>query len=316
MRSETILITGATGFVGRHLAVVAAQTMKDARIIGIGRRPALVGCPVETPDLTSASAVSDVIARFQPGVIFHLAAAPTEPTWAGQYQANVVPAMHILEAVARHQLNTRIVLMGSAAEYGRVSEADLPLHEECALSPATLYGMSKAFQTMAAKYYAASGICVSVARVFNLIGSGMPQYLAIGAFAAQLELLFHARPPLRLLVGNLGAKRDYLDVRDACQALIALSASAKPGQVYNVCSGRSVSMREVLTRMIACSGVDVQIVTDPARVRDHDLPNIYGSYAKLAAVSGWQPTISLDAAIKDMMSQTLGSAALSFGGVS
>lgn len=169
---------------------------------------------------------------------------------------------------------------------------------------------------MAAKYYATHGLCVSVARVFNLVGRGMPPYLAVGAFASQLRLLLQGPLPRRLLVGNLDTKRDYLDVRDACQALIALSASAKPGQVYQVCSGRSVSIRELLTLMIAYTGVDVQVVTDQARVRGDDLPNIYGSHAKLSALTGWQPEISLYDSVKHLVMPLLGNAAVSVGGLS
>jgi GDP-4-dehydro-6-deoxy-D-mannose reductase len=301
METKTALITGVTGFVGRHLVKAIREELPHARIIGASRRAAPVGCPVEVTDFCSAEAVLTLVDAIRPDYIFHLIAAPAEENWDGQYTATVAPSLYLLEAVRSQGLETRVVQIGSAAEYGRIEESALPVREDCELNPLTPYGVAKAWQTMAAKYYATRGVHVVVARMFNLLGPGVPEFLAVGTFASQLYRLVGLEAPRRLLAGNLDVRRDYIDVRDACRALIALASHGESGQVYNVCSGRSVLMRDLLSRMIAQTGLAIEVVTEPARVRSNDQPEVYGSYARLAAISGWQPTIDLDKSIVAMM---------------
>lgn len=301
MEPKTVLITGVTGFVGRHLVNAIRKELPNARIIGASRRSASVGCPLEVTDFRSAAAVSALVDAVRPDAIFHLVAAPAGESWDGQYSVTVAPSLYLLEAVRSLGLKTRVVQIGSAAEYGRIDEAALPIGEDRELRPLAPYGVAKAWQTMAAQYYARCGVHVVIARLFNLLGTGAPEFLAVGTFASQLRHLMAAGPPRRLQVGNLEARRDYIDVRDACRALIALASRGESGQVYNVCSGRSVLMRDLLSRMIAQTGLAIEVVTEPARIRSHDQSDVYGSYMKLRTISGWQPTIDLEKSIATMM---------------
>lgn len=313
MEAKTALITGVTGFVGRHLVHTIREELPHLRIIGAGRRAAPVGCPVEVTDFGSVAAISRLVEGVRADYIFHLIAAPAPENWDGQYAATVAPSLRLLEAVRSLGSKSRVVLVGSAAEYGRAEESSLPIREDCELNPLTPYGVAKAWQTMVMKYQAALGVQVVVARPFNLLGPGVPEFLAAGAFASQLHRLVGEGPPRRLRAGNLETRRDYIDVRDACRALIALALHGTGGQAYNVCSGRSVLIRDLLLRMIAQTGVAIEVVTEAARVRRNDQPDIYGSYAKLAAISGWRPKVGLDESIVAMMQPALSQAARQTG---
>jgi GDP-4-dehydro-6-deoxy-D-mannose reductase len=301
MGFETILITGVGGFLGRHLVSVLHQEMPTAHIIGAARRAVTVDCPSEIIDFTSAAEVAALMRTIQPGIIFHLIGAAGPDDVNHYYEANVLPSICLFEAVLHEAVKPRIVLIGSAAEYGQVEQSALPVREDCELKPITTYGLSKSWQTLAAKYYARRGVDVAVARIFNLIGGGLPERLSLGAFASQLQSLSQKKPPRRLLAGNLDNRRDYVDVGDACRALVAVVLHGERGEVYNVCSGRSVRIGDVLSSMIACTGLEVEVVLDRDRLRGNDQPDVYGSYEKLELISGWRPNITLQESIARMM---------------
>lgn len=295
MRSNSFLITGIGGFVGRHLLTTLQARFPSARITGAGLRQGSASCPVEIVDFRDARLIEDLVRRRQPDCIFHLVAAPTQIGWQQQFQVNVAPSLHIMEAVLRHSPGTRVVLIGSAAEYGVA--ANLPVDETAALNPVTEYGVAKAWQTQAARYYAERDVQVVVARLFNLLGEDMPEYLSIGSFCAQLKHLAITGQPKQLRVGNLAAKRDYVDILDACNALISIAQQGSPGEAYNVCSGHSELLKDLLMALIACSGIECGIQADPLKFRAKDVTDIVGTHSKLTNLSGWCPVTRTDQTI-------------------
>jgi GDP-4-dehydro-6-deoxy-D-mannose reductase len=176
----------------------------------------------------------------------------------------------------------------------------MPLDESAELLPANPYAASKAAAEAIALAWARSyDLDVIVARPFNHIGPGQDQRFVVASFAQQLATIAAGGPPL-LHVGNLKAERDFLDVRDVAEAYIALLAYGRGGEVYNICSGRSVRIQEVLRQLIAIARVPVEVREDPERMRPSDLPVLVGYASKLRTATGWEPKRSLAQTLRDV----------------
>lgn len=299
MRDSTILITGANGYIGHNLCALLKETTPDGRIVGVDRKAASAGTlPL---DLLEKKDVADLISELRPDYIFHLAGVIYSRDWEAHYKGNVETTINILEAVKRGSLKSRVIIPGSAAEYGRISTSDLPITERQTPNPISPYGVAKVWQTTVTRYYAANGVDAMTGRIFNVIGKGMPEGLSIGAFAGQLKKIKNSELPPKLTVGNLRPRRDFIDVIDACRGLISLAVKGRQGEVYNICSGRSVSMEDVLRKMIVGSGLDIEIVSDPARQKDADIEDIFGTHEKLSGDTGWTPVVPLETSIDDIV---------------
>ncbi len=283
-----ILVTGAGGFLGPHVAAELRRRRPGARLVLLDR----AAC-----DLRDAGAARRAVDKAKPSLVFHLAGTTRPLDWTGLWDAHVRATINVLEAVRRVP-GARVVIPGSSAEYGAGAGRG-PVSEDATTEPLTAYGATKLSQTLAALSYRHHGLAVSVARVFNAIGPGIPERLALGAFARQLAAIERCLQPPELKVGNLTPRRDFVDVRDVARALVDL-ASAPPG-LYNVCSGRSVSIEELLKTLIRLSGLKIVLRADAARRRALDLPRIVGSHRKLTAATGWRPRISLRQSLSDAL---------------
>ena len=252
-----ILVTGASGFVGSHLLEHLAAHL-DANCVGVTRTPShkpdTVFC-----ELTDYRQVDDLIETVRPGVIYHVAGSFSND-FETDYANNVIAAKNILEATLKHRHDAHVLLMGSAAEYGRVKDWQNPVSEQQALKPISVYGWTKAAQTLLASLYAGRyGLNVMVARTFNLSGKGMSKNLFTGRVEQQIRD-FQAGRTDRITVGNLDARRDYIDIASACDMYLAITSRGTPGEVYNVGSGVAVSMRELLEGMLQEAGLDASII--------------------------------------------------------
>lgn len=299
LRDSTILITGAEGYIGHNLCALLKETAPESRVVGVDRRGASAG--TLCIDLLEKKAVTDLISELRPDHIFHLAGVIYSRDWEAHYKGNVETTINIFEAVKGCGLRSRVVVPGSAAEYGRISTDDLPITEMQTPDPVSPYGVAKVWQTTVTRYYAASGIDAITGRIFNVIGKGMPEGLSIGAFAGQLKKIKDGGLPPKLMVGNLRPRRDFIDVTDVCRGLVALAERGRRGEAYNICSGRSVSIEEVLTRMIKTSKLDIEVISDPARLKDADIEDIFGTHEKLSGETGWMPVVPLDSSIDDIV---------------
>lgn len=291
-----IVVTGATGFVGTALlrALTAADRAGD--VVAVSRRG-----PYRA-DVRHATEMEQLVRETQPVVVFHLAGLINSRNLDELYVSNVAATHQLLDAVVKHAPACRVVVPGSAAEYGRVPPDELPITEDRVPAPVQPYGLAKTWQTATAIYFSRNGANVVVGRLFNLVGTGTPTRLSIGGFAEQLRRIKEGEEEPLLVVGDLSPRRDFIDVADACQALLALAATPGTTGIYNVCSGRSISMGEVLDLMIRESGIDVQIAVDDARLRHRgEIPESVGDNARLQAATGWQPTIPLKESLAGML---------------
>jgi GDP-4-dehydro-6-deoxy-D-mannose reductase len=207
----------------------------------------------------------------------------------------------VLDLVAQGGSQCRVIVPGSAAEYGRVSAPDLPLRETHLPNPVTAYGVAKVWQTTAVRHFASKGVDCVIGRIFNILGPGIPETLSIGAFATQLRRISAGELEPEILVGNLKPRRDFVDIKDVCSALLALAELGASGEIYNICSGASVSMEQILSALIQRSGVDVRVTIDERRIKRADIDDIYGSNEKIRHQTGWTPQAAIAQSIASII---------------
>lgn len=279
--SKRVLITGAGGFLGRHLsAYLRARGGARLALTDLRRPAAVAGEAAYACDLSDRVAVRRLLRRVSPGVIYHLAGV-FSPDREECLRANFLAARNLFESALELRPACRVLALGSAAEYGRVIRN--PVGEDTPLRPFTPYGFSKMLQTRLAEYYArACGLDVVVARPFNLYGEGISERLFPGRVARQAAE-FRAGCLARIEVGWLGAVRDYLHVDEAVARLAALAERGKTGEVYNVGSGRPVTMKAFMRGLLRELGVPWAAVRQGVRahVNPGEVRRIYADVSKL-----------------------------------
>ena len=288
-------VTGAAGFVGGHLSDQAASA--GAEVVGPSR---------EELDLLDADATQRAVAGARPDAIFHLAAlASVGESWddpATTLDNNVRATLHLLDAVRAEAPDAVVVIAGSGEQYGPVPEDRLPVTEDEPPRPQNPYAVSKAAADLLGGFYAdAHGLRVVRARAFNHAGPGQSDAYVVSAFARQIaEAERDGHPELVLETGNLEPRRDFTDVRDVVRAYWLLAERGEPG-IFNVCSGKSVAVADILADLAALTSLRVEQRTDPARLRKHEVMDIRGSHDRLKDATGWQPEIALDQTLADTL---------------
>ncbi len=276
-----LLMTGASGFLGRHVVAAAA----DHTVVRLTRtwRTTDAGELALGPTPWTQEHLLAALTTVQPDVVIHCAG--TTRTWDARdcFDANTVLAAELLDAAAGLAKPPRVILIGSAAEYGAVPAEAQPVTEIHPCAPRTLYGVSKHAQSLLAFASAIRGLPVLVARLFNAVGAGMPGHLALPSFARRI-IGSEARSPLR--VGDLSAERDFLDVDEAARLLLGLAALPSwPWPVVHLCSGRAYRIGDLLNQLIELAGVSIQIQPDQALMRPGDPRVLIGSTKRLATVN-------------------------------
>ena len=262
------LVTGASGFVGRHL-LAYLKNYTDSHCAGLTRAVAddddTIAC-----DLSDQDQVNKVIKRLQPELIFHTAGSFSND-FETDLENNIVCTKNILDAIKEHSPTSRIMLMGSAAEYGEIKNNENPVTEEHTLNPISIYGWSKAAQTQLANvYFKTYGVDIVIARTFNLIGKGMSDKLFIGHVEKQIKAVL-AGEEKNITVGKLDAERDYIDIEEACVLYYKIISKGKSGKTYNVGSGTPTKMKDLLNELLQQAGLDDSIINE--RARDKNTPH-------------------------------------------
>ena len=275
-----LLLTGATGFLGRH--VVAAATGWTVTRVTRARTASSPDEVALGPEPWTRADFAAAIVQARPDVVLHCAGAARTPSARDCIETNAVLAAELLGGAADAHSPPRVILVGSAAEYGIVPAAAQPVAETFPCAPRTDYAVAKCAQTLLGLAAAMRGQPVLVARLFNPVGVGMPGGLALPSFARQIV---SPEPNPVLRVGDLSAERDFLNVDEAARLLLALAAMPDwPWPVVNVCSGRPYRLGNLLDGLIAASGIKVRVETDPALMRPGDMPILTGSTERLASV--------------------------------
>lgn len=294
------LVTGASGFVGRHLV----DTLRREGVEAFG-----CGGPLDGDlgiDLCDAETIGRALDASRPDVVFHLAAQTFVPDALASpletYETNAIGSARLAQAVRAYDAGPRprVVFASSAEVYGVREAREYPLRETIEPRPQNPYGASKAAaESILLGESRAFGLDVVIARAFNTIGPGQSERFVIASFAGQLARIAAGGNP-KLFVGNLNAARDFLDVRDVTAAYIALARDGERGEIYNVCSGAAISIRDALGELIRTAGVAVEVREDPQRVRAAENPLSVGDPAKMRARTGWAPQIPLRTSLRDV----------------
>ena len=291
-----VLITGIGGFVGPRLARHLLET--GHRVSGTWLEstppPKLEqGVDLYHADLLDPASLEKAIRLASPDAIVNLAGlSHVGESWKrpGEYfQVNVIGTENLLDAAG----NRPVVIASSAEVYGPVPEEEQPISEERPVDPRSPYALTKA----AAERIALQRGAV-VARAFNLIGPGQTATFAMPSFASQLAGIANGGEPV-LRVGNLSARRDFVHVDDGAAAFRILAERGHPGHVYNIASGRAVSIAEALERLMAVSGVQAEVRQEADRMRPVDLPLLLGDAHRLRRL-GWEPRRTLDDGLLDL----------------
>lgn len=303
------LISGITGFAGSHLA----QYLLDRNFSVSGfyhpKHPTDNISSIKSKlnlipaDILDAKRVAQSIKTTLPDYVFHLAAfsSPsasfTNPRET--LENNINGQINILEALKAIKSKAKILVIGSADEYGKVNEKDLPLNEDAPLSPLSPYAVSKVAQDLLGfQFYLTEGLNIVRVRPFNHIGPRQSCAFAIPSFAAQIAQI-EKNGPRTLKAGNLENKRDFTDVRDMVRAYLLALEKGEPGEVYNIGSGKAVKIADILSKMISLAKVRINVERDRSRIPPVDIKIIYANYSKFKNKTGWSPKIPLETTLFD-----------------
>ena len=308
-----VLITGLTGFVGSHLAEYALKAgaevsgsirwrSKTENIEHLRSQIRLI-----ESDLRDLSSVQGLLESADPDYIVHLAAqsfvAASWQTPAETLYTNTVSQINLLEAVRGRPKKPRFLVVGSSEEYGLVLDNELPVKETNPLRPLSPYAVSKVTQDlMGYQFWKSYGLPIVRTRAFNHEGPRRGDVFVTSNFAKQIaEIEAGLREPV-VYVGNLAARRDYSDVRDIVRGYWLLLERGELGEVYNLCSGRSWAIREILDFYLRRSSVSsIAVKEDPARLRPSDVPHLLGDASKIHQALGWKPEIPFEQTLVDTL---------------
>ena len=308
-----ILITGFSGFVGSHLVEYCRTLYPHVKLFGLGRAFSFLSTDAEgndviqlTGDITDYERLRQVVVQTQPDLIFHLAAQSSVATsWTDPFSTlhvNAGGTIHLLEALRAEHVTSRVILVGSAEQYGRVQPEENPVREESPFRPITPYGVSKVSQDYYGyQYYAAYDMPILRVRPFNHFGPRQESSFVIAGFARQIAFIEAGKSEPILLVGNLQAKRDFLAVQDVVRAYLAIAERGKPGAAYNIGSGRARSVEAILDTLLTHARVLIQVRQDPTRLRPVDTPLVVADTSRLREDTGWEPIIDFEQAIEQTL---------------
>lgn len=299
------LITGASGFVGHHLA---NQLGSKSEIYGTTRGE-IVNDPrfaaLYDIDIRDEAVVQETFDAVNPDIVLHLAAQSHVGTSFRQpwltLEVNIRGTLNVLQAM-KNRRDVPLLVISSSEVYGGFTAEDLPLNEYSPTIPMSPYSVSKLTQELISQQFAVSDRQrVIIARPFNHIGPNQNTRFALPNFADQIARMEMGLQEPVLKVGNLSAERDFTDVRDIVRAYELLLEKGKSGEIYNIGSGHAISIQAIVDKMVELAKVEVTIEVEEARLRPVDVPTVIADASKIKADTGWQPEITFEQTLRDIL---------------
>ena len=300
-----ILLTGCSGFLASHLMKLLQREGRN-KIFGITEVPGFSYPDVEVfqVDIRRREDIAHVLGIIRPDVTFHLAAvANVGFAWKNPqltYDVNFMGTSNLLEALQASAPGSRLLLMSSAEVYQTGSDA--PIAENSPTVCQNPYALSKlAMEMLGDLYWRAFAMNVCKIRAFNFTGPGQDDKFVASDFANQIARIERGERPPVLRVGNLAAVRDFSDVRDVARYLQVISGKSAGGEVFNLCSGRAYSIRQVLDILLAQARVQIRVEVDANKFRPLDNPQILGDCRLIKSRFGLIPEFTLEKTLLDLL---------------
>jgi GDP-4-dehydro-6-deoxy-D-mannose reductase len=306
-----VLITGIAGFAGSHLAEYLLKERYE--VYGITRYRSkldniehiLKEINLINADLRDSLSIEKALVQSRPDYIFHLAAQSYVPmSWnapSDTIETNVVGTINLFEAVRKLDKEVKIQFAGSSEEYGLVLASECPITEEQPLRPLSPYGVSKiAGDRISYQYVKSYGMKIVITRAFNHSGPRRGEVFVTSNFAKQIAEIENGSEPI-IHVGNLDSLRDFTDVRDMVRAYLMAIKQCQHGVPYNICSGRAISIKSMLNRLLSLSDKNIEIVQDAERMRPSDVEILQGDCTQFKKATGWESTYTLDDTLEDLL---------------
>ncbi|MBN2208971.1 MAG: GDP-mannose 4,6-dehydratase [Candidatus Coatesbacteria bacterium] len=303
-------MTGAEGFVGGHLIEFLAARGDEVHgttlSLGLLGDHIPRGVDIQECDVLNEQRLDQLLQESTPEVVIHLAAvssvsmARTQPALTAR--VNIQGTLSLLESASKLNPKPSVLFVSTCEVYGSVAEKDCPIAEELPIKPQSIYAASKASAEVLAGFYArARGLPVVIVRSFNHTGPRQAPVFVCSAFAKQIAEIERGKSSPIVRVGNLAARRDFLDVRDVVRAYALALEKGSSGVAYNVCSGRAVSVLEILNTLLSLSDAAIEVEVSEELMRPLDIPLLVGSHDRFSEATDWLPDIPLERTLRDLL---------------
>ena len=307
-----VLITGITGFAGNYLSdyllkqnkfEVSGTYLNDKSLANLENKDSLKLYKV---DLLDPDATDKLVQYEKPDYLFHLAALTSAKRSFSDpketFVNNVSGQINLLESIVKSgHTDTKILIISSAEVYGLVKAEDLPIDEETPFNPTNPYSVSKLAQDfLGLQYFNSNNLNIVRVRPFNHVGPKQAPHFVVSSFANKIALIEKGKESV-MTVGNLEAKRDFTDVRDMVRAYLLAIENGKSGDVYNLGSGKSHKISEILDIMKGMSKTEIRVEEDPSLIRPSDDPELLCDFSKFEALTGWHPEIPIEKTLEDTL---------------
>lgn len=317
---KKIAITGVSGFVGGHFIDYLYNNDIDCEILGLDRGTPTVDFAkyadkikihFSIVDLLDKDALKNLIEDFKPDYVLHLAAFSSvayswkHPSESFTNNSNIF--LNLIDSIREVDPSCRILSVGSSEEYGNVSRKDLPLRENQPIKPVSPYAVARVSQELMSKVYVkAYGMNVIMTRSFNHIGPRQDDRFVVPSFIKRIvDIKKAGKTEGEIETGDLSIIRDFVDVRDVVRAYYMLLENGKPGEIYNICSGKPMRLSEIVDCVADELDIKITTRTNPDFVRPDDNKEIVGSAYKIEAELGWRPELDIRDTIRDMIAERM-----------